>query len=178
MAKPYANGSGSSAAIMGHPLHPMVVPLPIGALILAFVSDLLHIGTGQAVYIAISEFLLAAGLLTGVLAAALGMVEMMGRSRARTMGLAWAHGGMNFLVLVLAMLTYMLRPAGEVADGTLATFHVVITGTVALLLLVSGWLGGELSYKHGVGVAETVGADHPNMDPDLDAYGRPDIGKA
>jgi uncharacterized membrane protein len=175
----YMTGSGSVAAIARHPLHPLIVPIPIGALVLAFVSDVLSMTTDDATYIAISSFLLLAGIITSVLAAVLGIIEMMGVSRARTMGLAWAHGGLNVLALILATISYLTRWSfvGDDAPTSVGGFQVTLTGIVAVLLLVSGWIGGEMSYKHGVGVAESIGGDRTH-DPELDPLGDQDIGRA
>ena len=179
MTQRYPNGSGSSAAIARHPLHPFVAPIPIGALVLAFVSDLVFLGSGNARWLDTSYFLLAAGVTGGIVAAVLGIIETMGVRRARTMGLVWAHAGLNVLVMGLAILSLLIRGGNEGAEGaaSLSTFELIVSATIALLLLVSGWLGGEVSYKHGVGVAEEIGADTPDGNLERDPYGRPDIGK-
>jgi uncharacterized membrane protein len=175
MTAPYANGSGTHAAIAGHPLHPFIVPLPIGALVFAFVSDIGFYYTGDPQWMATSYFLLCAGVATALLAAVLGILETMGVKRARTMGLVWAHALLNVLAVIIALVSILMRNGGG-ADA--AGLNLVMTGVMTLGLLVSGWIGGEVSYKHGVGVAETVGSDRPDGDIERDAYGRPDIGKA
>jgi uncharacterized membrane protein len=175
MTAPYTNGSGTHAAIAGHPLHPFIVPLPIGALLFAFVSDIAFYYTGDPQWSATSYFLLCGGVATALLAAVLGMIETMGVKRARTMGLVWAHAILNVLAVIVAFVSILLRNGGA-TDA--AGFNLAMTGPIAVGLLVSGWIGGEISYKHGVGVAETVGSDRPDNDLERDAFGRPDVGKA
>ncbi|MBB5753050.1 DUF2231 domain-containing protein [Prosthecomicrobium pneumaticum] len=178
MGRSYPNGSGSAAALFGHPLHPLIVPIPIGAFALAFVSDLFGITTGGPLWAGISFFLLAAGLIGGLLAAVFGIVEMMGVRRARTMGIGWAHGAVNVLMLAVAFFSLLLRREGWGTDNPPVLMpHVISSGVAFLLLLVAGWLGGELSYRHGVGVSEAVGSDREDGDLELTPAGRPDIGK-
>lgn len=140
----------SLAAIGGHPLHPAVVPLPIGAFTLAFAADLAWAATRDRFYARAASSLLAAGIVTGLAAGALGSTDFIGRPQVREHGSAWLHGGGNITAIGLAALSLMLRrrrgSAHIVPGGLLAS------GAIAGLLAVTGWLGGELSYRHRIGV--------------------------
>ncbi len=179
MAPHYRSGSGSAAAIARHPLHPFVAPIPIGALILAFVSDLLFLGTGNEAWLTTSYFLIAAGALSGALTAVLGVIEMTSVRRARGLRVMHAHAVLNVVVLVLAFASLIVRNGDQVVDGgvQLGTTEIAMSGAMAVLLLVSGWLGGEATYKHGVGVAQTVGADGPEGATDRDPLTPPRPGE-
>ena len=178
MNKLYPNGSGTVAAVFGHPLHPMVVPLPIGAFILALVSDAIGFTTGDPFWTHTSFFLIAAGVVTGALAGLIGLVELVSLRRARTMGLAWAHGIVNVIALAIAFFSLLIRREGWGTDNPLVGYPQLISAAVVvLLLLISGWLGGELSYRHGVGVSESVGSEREDGDPERTPAGRPDLGK-
>lgn len=139
----------SAAAILGHPIHPMLVPLPIGALSLAIVSDLAYAATRDATWARTSQFLVLSGILTGALAGAFGATDFLARPRIRDHGSAWLHGGGNLLAVGLSAANLALRRnrRGRVPSAALGLS--LATGT---LLLVTGWLGGELSYRHRIGV--------------------------
>lgn len=156
METPYQTGSGSKAAIHGHPLHPLLVPLPIGILAACLASDLAFYATGDPFWARGSYWLLVAGLVTGLLAGLSGLIEILGVERARTMGMAWAHGLGNVLALALAAVNLFLRH-GDIENAVLPT-GLILSIAVVLIVLVTGWLGGEMSYRHGIGVSKELGA--------------------
>jgi uncharacterized membrane protein len=73
----------SKAAIGGHPIHPMLIPFPIALLALAPVTDIAFAVTGAAFWAQMSLWLIAGGLLTGVLAAFVGMIDFIGVRKVR-----------------------------------------------------------------------------------------------
>lgn len=147
----------STAAIAGHPMHPALVPLPIGAAALAFVSDLAAARTGDAFWARSSRWLLRASLITGAAAAPLGSVDLLTIPAARRLPSAWVHAAGNSLVLLLTLLEVARRRGGVRATETAPDR----TGFALALLGISGWLGGELSYRHRIGVmrAEATGEE-------------------
>lgn len=167
--KSYPHGSGSSVSILGHPLHPMVVPLPIACLLGVFACDMAFLSTQDTFWSRAGFTLLAAGLVTGLLAAVLGALEAASLQRARTSSLMWAHGFANVIALIASAANLKLRWEAEslwVGAGP------YLSTMVAALLLVSGWLGGSLAYKHGIGVSRRVGSAPESADLDRTAGGR------
>lgn len=140
----------SLAAIAGHPLHPMVVPLPIGALVGVLASDIAFAATGDKFWARASETLLGAGIATGAIAAVLGATDFTGRERVREHGEAWAHAGGNAAALALSAVNLAIR-RGDAAAGALPT-GLVLSAITGGILAITGWLGGELSYRHRIGV--------------------------
>ncbi len=138
------------AAIDGHPLHPMVVPLPIGSFVGAFVSDLAYVRTGDPFWARSARYLTGAGIVTGLLAGSLGAMDFTGRRRVRSHTAAWVHAGGNLAVLGLAVVSGSMRSRDE--RGAAASRGLAISAVSAGLLLVTGWLGGELSYRARIGV--------------------------
>lgn len=138
----------STASVGGHPLHPAVVPLPIGMLTAAALSDVAYLLTREGFFARMSRWLLGGGIVSGLLAAPLGALDLSTIRAARTpMGLA--HGGGNLAILALSALSLVMRRrAGSRIPGP----AVALTLLGALLLAVTGWLGGELSYRKGIGV--------------------------
>lgn len=168
----YSAGSGSAISVFGHPLHPMVVPLPIAALLGAFVTDLVFLSTQDTFWSRLSFILLAVGLITGAVAAVLGLLEAASLQRARSSGTVWMHGLGNVVAMIASAGNFKIRWE---ADGLWVPSGVYLSGAVAVLLLITAWLGGSLTFKHGIGVSQRVGSDNPSDNPDLTPEGRLDL---
>jgi uncharacterized membrane protein len=140
----------SVAAINGHPIHPMLVPLPIGALAFALASDLAYVATRDRFWARSSAALIGAGIVTGALAGSMGATDFAGREQIREKRDAWLHAGGNVAALGLSAVNLLGRRR-DPAAGVIPT-GLAMSLVTALILLLTGWLGGELSYRHRVGV--------------------------
>jgi uncharacterized membrane protein len=160
MEPTYPAGSGTVAAVNRHPLHPMLVPLPIGFLVGALIGDILFVATDDPFWARGAFWLLVGGVVTGLVAGLVGLVDLLGIQRARRLTMAWVHGVGNILALVLAFVNAVLRWSDYGASGN--STGLVLSIAVVLILLVTGWLGGELSYRHGIGVSEAIGSVPPD----------------
>ena len=147
-----ADGDGveAVAAIEGHPLHPVLVPLPIGSFVGAFLCDLAYVGTHDRFWARGARLLTGAGLVTGVLAGSLGALDFTGRARIRSRRTAWVHGAGNLAVLGLAAVSERLRTADE--RGAVARGALAISAASVAVLGVTGWLGGELAFRDRIGM--------------------------
>ena len=140
----------SLAAIAGHPLHPSVVPLPIGSFVGAWVCDVAFSRTGDAFWARAAHHLTQAGIATGLVAGSLGAMDFMGREQIRSHGSAWVHAGGNLAAIGLAATTLAMR--GRRRGGGMQSGALAVSTTIVAMLAVTGWLGGELSYRHRIGV--------------------------
>jgi uncharacterized membrane protein len=140
----------SKAAIAGHPIHPMLVPFPIALLSLVPVTDIVYTATDSTFWSSVSYYLLWAGLISAGLAAVVGLVDFLGVPRVRSVRAGWAHMLLNVTIVALGVVNLLLR-RGDTIEQIVPSgliLSIVATG----LLLVSGWYGGELAYRHKVGV--------------------------
>jgi uncharacterized membrane protein len=153
----------------------MLVVIPAATLVGAAVTDWLFVMQGGEFWPTASYWLLIVGLISGVLAAVTGIVDFMSVQRARTMGIAWLHAIGNFIALALALVSFLIRRDNPT---DLPMQAVVLTTAVLLILAVTAWLGGELTFRHGIGVARGVGNHPENENPDVYPSGRDDIGKS
>jgi uncharacterized membrane protein len=140
----------SKAAFRGHPLHPMLIPLPIGFLIGAFLADLAHAVSSDPFFARAALWLTGAGVVSALLAAIFGFTDFAGRRAIRSIREAWLHFLGNLLVVVLAAISWGLRAGDPVAASV--PVGLVFSAVWSGILLVTGWLGGELSYRYGVGM--------------------------
>jgi uncharacterized membrane protein len=160
----HESGIPSVAAINGHPIHPMLVPLPIGFFIGALLSDLAFAGTRELFWATASAWLIAAGLVTGAAAAVVGFVDFLGSSRVRGLYHAWYHLIGNVAALGIALISLLLRLSMGMASGALP-WGVLMSMVVAGLLLFTGWHGGEMVFGHGVGMKPHEHEPHRSEGP-------------
>jgi len=141
----------STAHIGGHPIHPMLIPFPIAFFVATFVADVVFWRTNNAGWAAASVWFLGAGLVTAALAAVAGLIDFLGESRIRQISKAWWHAGLNVSAVLLSLWSFFLR-YGDVMN--ILPTGLLLSTIVVGLLLVSGWLGGELVFRGRVGVAD------------------------
>lgn len=139
----------STAVVGGHPIHPMLVPFPIACFTGAFVTDIAFAYGAGPGWPTASEWLLGFGLLTAALAAAAGLADFMGDDRVRSLGDAVKHMIANVTAVVVAAINLLIRLT---TPDSVLTIGIYLSGLTVLLLLYSGWKGGELVYVHRVGV--------------------------
>jgi uncharacterized membrane protein len=151
----------SKAKLLGHPIHPMLIVLPLGLLSAAVVFDIVYLITGEEAFSTVAFWNIAVGVIGGLSAAVFGAWDWWNiprDTRAKRIGL-W-HGGGNVVVVVLFALSWLLRlgqPGYE--PGVLA--YLLSFGGLALAT-VTGWLGGELVDRLGVGVDRGANLNAPN----------------
>jgi uncharacterized membrane protein len=144
------SGIPSKAAIAGHPLHPAAVTLPIAFLVAAPFTDIGYWLTRDLFWARASVWLIGAGLVTGIVAALLGMVDFFSIDRAQKHTTGWIHMFANGVALVLSAINLGLR-WNDPVNSILFT-GLIVSAIVATLIGISGWFGGELVYRHKIGV--------------------------
>jgi uncharacterized membrane protein len=127
----------------------MLIPFPIVCFIGTFVADIVYSRTSNGGWATASHWLLAIGLVMAALAAATGLTDYLGDERLRRLSDALKHMLANVTAVVLELVNFLLRLKN---DDFIASAGVYISGVVVLILLYSGWKGGDLVYRHGVGV--------------------------
>lgn len=150
----------SRAKLFGHPIHQMLVVFPLGLLATAVIFDIIHAFSGNAMWATMSFYLIAAGILGGLLAAVFGLRDYLAipiATRARSVGAR--HGMGNVVVLALFAASWFLRREDPSAPGTLA---LTLSSIGAILSLVTAWLGGELVDRLGVGVYDGAHLNAPS----------------
>ena len=139
----------STARIGAHPIHPMLVPFPIVCFVGTLVADIIFSRGGDPGWAEASHWLLGFGLAMAVLAALTGIIDFMGDDRIRRLSHAVQHMIANVAVVVIEVINLLTRLG---SDDTIPSLGIYLSGAAVLILLFSGWRGGDLVYVHGVGV--------------------------
>ena len=148
------------AKLFGHAIHQMLIPFPLGLLGTSVVFDLIRIAGGPPVLAGVAYWMIIAGVVAGLLAAPFGFADwtkIPSGTRAKRIGAM--HGIGNVIVVLLFALSWWLRSGDPATPGGLALgLSLVGLG----LALVTGWLGGELVDRLGVGVDDGAHLDAPS----------------
>lgn len=145
----------STASVAGHPLHAMLVPVPIVCFTGTWLSDLVYWRTAAMQWANFSAWLLTIGLIVSILAVLFGLIDFLGDRRIRAHGAAWIHGAGNGVALALAILDAFVHSRD--AYTSVVPMGLLLSTLVVAILAVTAWNGGSLVYRHGVGVRPEAG---------------------
>lgn len=137
----------------GHPFHPILITVPIGAWVASAVFDLVAAFADEPEAFATGAYwLIGLGVVGALLAAVLGLLDLLTIPRGtRAFRTGLLHMALNLVVVALFVVSFAVRAAGGYDDFSLAGF--VLSLVALAILAVSGWLGGRLAYHYGVRVA-------------------------
>jgi uncharacterized membrane protein len=144
------SGITSTVALAGHPFHPLLVTFPIAFLVGAAGTDIGYWLTDDSFWARASLWLIGAGFLSGLLAAATGLSDFLRIDRARKRSAGWIHLFGNIAALGVTLINWLLR-FNDPADAVLP-IGIGLSILVATILGVTGWYGAELAYRHKIGV--------------------------
>jgi uncharacterized membrane protein/nitrite reductase/ring-hydroxylating ferredoxin subunit len=138
----------SKANIKGHPIHPILIPFPIAFLIGTLVFDILSITGDNDNFWRTGGYLEIAGIVTALIAAVPGVIDYINTVPPQSSGKkrATAHGLINLGLVVIFAIAYMLR------DDSAPAVVISLEAVGAVMLFVSGWMGGTLAYRNQIGV--------------------------
>ena len=150
----------SRAKLLGHPIHQMLIVFPLGLLATAAAFDVIGLFRQDSLWATMAYYMIAAGVLTGLVAAVFGLIDYLGiprGTRARYIGTL--HGVGNVVVVALFAASWLLRrpsPSDPAAEALIFSFLgvVIAAGT--------GWLGGELVNRLAVGVDDGAHVNSPS----------------
>lgn len=140
----------STAQIARHPIHPMLVPIPIVCFIGALITDITYTVTAEMMWADFSSWLILVGFIGGVIAALAGLTDFLSNRLIRAQAPAWPHLLGNLLVLVLSFFNLLIHTRD--AWTSVVPVGLILSIIVVLILPITGWLGWAMVYRHGVGV--------------------------
>src|SRR5262245_22168709 len=151
----------SRTKVLGHAVHPILVVFPLALFITAVAFDLLFLWSGRAMFASVAFWNIAVGIAGGLSAAVFGLIDWLAipaGTRAKRLGLL--HGAGNVVVVGLFAASLWLR--WTAVDGTPSTAAVAIAVAAIALMTVTGWMGGGLVDRLGVGVDDGAHLDAPS----------------
>jgi uncharacterized membrane protein len=162
----------SKNKFFGHPVHPLLIVVPLGMFIGTMVVDTIYLFNGNPLLPAVSFFNIAIGVVAGLVAALFGFLDWLAvppNTRAKTIG-GW-HGIGNVVVVGMFAASWWLRSMTVNFQPTqpalILSYSAVILGTI------TAWLGGELVFRLNVGVDHGAHLDAPSSLSDQPATGKP-----
>jgi len=131
----------------------MLIPFPIALWIFSLAGDLIYLWRGNPAWGWVAFYALAGGIVGALLAAAFGIIDYFSIKDRKVSSIAAWHARINVLALLIFAASFYLRTAGgaRMVGGGL-TIPVALSAAGVILITISGWLGGELVFKHGVAV--------------------------
>jgi uncharacterized membrane protein len=142
----------SKASIGGHPIHPMLIPFPLALWATSFVVDVLFYFLRHPTLLVISKFMIAAGCIGAIAAAIPGIIDWLSIKNGDAKKVANWHARLNITALVVFAISLFLR-LGSYSQivGRKLTIPFLLSFVGVILISISGWLGGELAFRYGIG---------------------------
>jgi uncharacterized membrane protein len=144
----------SPASIRKHPLHPMLVAFPVGLWMFSLVADVLRRLTGDPSWEPVALYTMGGGIIGALVAAIPGVIDLLAIRDPRVKRIGVAHMLLNLAAVGVFTFDFVLRWNGHAGDLPLA---LSVAGV--MLIVVSGWLGGEMVFVHGAAVEQR--STHP-----------------
>lgn len=141
--------TGSRVAFHKHPLHPMLVVYPVAFLTTVPLVDAVYWWLRDPFWAQVSLLLAAAGFAGGVIAALTGFAEFLLVPRVRERPAGWSHMLVAIMALALAGASARWRLDDPV--NAVLPLGLVLSALTALMVGIAGWMGGTLTFAHGIG---------------------------
>jgi uncharacterized membrane protein len=136
----------------GHPFHPILATLPVGAFVSSLIFDVLtHTkAKGLPWLVDGAYWLIGVGLVGALLAAATGLLDLRAIPRSTpTRALALRHLTLHVVAFVLFVAAYGWRATDHLEHDKTPVGQLTLSSVAVSVLLVSVWLGNSLVYRHG-----------------------------
>jgi uncharacterized membrane protein len=136
----------TKVSIAGHPVHAMLVTIPIGLWVFSLVADIVYLSNGDPRWETTAYFTLGGGIVGALLAAIPGLLDFTGLHEPRERRTATIHMALNLAIVAVQVVNFWLRSR----SGPEENWPILISVVAVAALVVSGWLGGQLVHVLGV----------------------------
>ena len=144
----------SPASLGRHPIHPMLIPFPLALWFFSLVADVIYLWRGNPVWRDwIAFYTLLGGTIMAAVAAVPGFIDWLSITDSEVKKIANWHARLNVIALLVFAASFYLRTTGGAGMvGGSYTIPVLLSVLGVILITISGWLGGEMVFRHGVAV--------------------------
>jgi uncharacterized membrane protein len=133
----------------------MLIPFPFALWFFSLIADVIYFVSGATVWETVAFYTLAGGIVGAVMAAVPGIIDYFSIKDEKVSKIAGWHARLNVLALLVFGASFYLRTGdGIQMVGRSMTIPVLLSVLGIILISISGWLGGEMVYKHAVAVEE------------------------
>lgn len=143
---------GPTVHIARHPIHAILVPIPLVCFAGAFITDAAYWATAEMMWADCSAWLLVIGLVFGVIAAIAALIDFIGNRRIRTAAPAWPHAIGNAVVLVLAFFNALIHSRD--AWTSVVPTGITLSFITVLILPFTGAFGWSLVHRNRAGAVK------------------------
>jgi uncharacterized membrane protein len=146
----------------GHPFHPLLVPLPIGAFLSSLIFDILSRTRAHGLpYLVDGAFwLIGVGLIGALLAAVPGLLDLRTTRRGTpAFATARTHLALNAAAAAVFAVSYSWRAGDHVDLDKTRWGQLALSAAAVAFLIAAMWLGGKLTYHHGMRVTRQTDQD-------------------
>jgi len=140
----------SSANLAGHPIHPILITLPIGLFVATFLFDVVFWSTRTQIWATAALWLLGFGLIGAAAAATAGVIDFVGDRRIRNLSDAWQHAIGNVVLVLIQLFSFYQRY--RYGTSAVVPLGLSLSFVAVLIMLFTGWKGGDLVFRHRVAV--------------------------
>jgi uncharacterized membrane protein len=140
---------GSAVALVGHPIHVMMVHFPIAFVIATLGVDVMYWWSADAFWVRVGVWSAGFAFWTGVAASIVGIAELLLVPGIRSREAGWSHAVAAMTLVAIAGANWGVR---LIDPGEVLTHGLALSALASLMTGFTGWHGGKLVFDHGVGV--------------------------
>jgi uncharacterized membrane protein len=155
------------ARVAHHPVHPMLVGIPIGLWVFSFACDLVFLVTKAPAWNVTACYALGGGIVGAAAAAFPGLMDGLYLRKSPIFRTVLLHVALNLFALLMFAMSFLSR-----LIQTPFSWSLALSVLGLLPLAFGGWLGGELVFVHGVGVEPQADRQHSVARPGSDGQQR------
>jgi uncharacterized membrane protein len=140
---------GSAVALVGHPIHVMMVHFPIAFVIATLGIDVFYWWSGDAFWVRVGLWSAGIAFWSGVAASVVGTGELLLVRGIRLLEASWSHAVAAMTLVAVAGANWGLRLVDTVA---ILPHGLALSALASVMVGFAGWHGGKLVFDHGVGI--------------------------
>lgn len=140
---------GSAVALVGHPIHVMMVHFPIAFVIATLGVDVFYWWSGDAFWVRAGLWSTGMAFWSGVAASIVGTGELLLVRGIRLLEASWSHAVAAMTSVAIAGANWGLR---LVDTQSILPHGLALSALASVMVGFAGWHGGKLVFDHGVGI--------------------------
>jgi uncharacterized membrane protein len=140
---------GSAVALVGHPIHVMMVHFPIAFVIATFGVDVFYWLSGDVFWVRVGLWSAGMAFWSGVAASVVGTGELLLVRGIRLLEASWSHAVAAMTLVAIAGANWGLR---LIDTAAILPHGLALSALASVMVGFAGWHGGKLVFDHGVGI--------------------------